>query len=221
MTETNASSPQRLRAAGAGRRRGFDADDVLVRVVDIFWQHGFATTTVRQLEAELGLTASSIYNTYGSKNELLDAAIEQYLTLMDRHVLAELRGAPDPLTGLQEFFHRVAIGVDGEHRWGCFVVSLLTENAGRDDTINQHTAQYFDTLRSDFTAALRQADAADLLDPSLVGTDRDGWIDAQVDLLLANVLGINTAARGRMGDAVVESMMRSVQSQIEQWRATS
>ncbi len=219
MARTESSSKVGQRAPGGGRKLGFDADEVLVRAVDVFWEHGFATTSVRQLESELGLTASSIYNTFGSKDELLDAAIGKYLGLMDQVVLQDLRDSSDPLDGLQEFFHCLSIGVDGEHRWGCFIVSLLTENAGRDERITSHTDQYFDTLRSDFEHALRRALDSNILDKALMGDDVEGWIAAQVDLLLAHVLGINTAARGRMGDAVVERLTASLQMQIESWRS--
>lgn len=219
MSPRSPSSASASRASGAGRKRAFDADEVLVQAVDIFWEHGFASTSIRQLEDELGLTASSIYNAFGSKNDMLEAAIEKYLVLMDSAVLSELRTAQDPLAGLQEFFHRVSIGVDGEHRWGCFVVSLLTENAGKDARINAQTNRYFDTLRADFDAALRRAHDAGLLNPAVVGEDIDRWIAAQVDLLLANVLGINTAARGRLGHPVVESMTASLQMQIDHWRS--
>lgn len=216
----NVSSTDRPdRVPGVGRKRTFDADAVLLQAVDIFWKHGFANTSVRQLEAELGLKASSIYNTFGSKNDMLDAAIEKYLGVMDRLVLAELRNAQDPLTGLQDFFHRIAIGVDGEHRWGCFVVSLLTENGGRDPAISAHTDRYFDTLRSDFDSALRRAHDLALLNPAVVGNDFDQWVSNQTELLLAHVLGINTAARGGMGDEVVDSMTAALQMQIEQWRS--
>ena len=219
MTDNAPPPKERTRAPGGGRKKSFDTDDVLVQAVDIFWQHGFADTSIRQLEDELGLTASSIYNTFGSKHDMLDAAVEKYLGLMDRVVLSELRDADDPLTGLTEFFHRVSIGVDGEHRWGCFVVSLLTENAGRDEQINARTGAYFDTLRSEFESALRRAQAAELLTPELGTGDFESWVQDQANLLLVNLLGINTAARGRMGNAVVDSLTASVQMQIESWRS--
>ena len=219
MAESGTAPKGRPRAPGGGRKRTFDADDVLVRAVDLFWEQGFSNTSVRQLETELGLTASSIYNTYGSKSDLLDAAMDQYLTLMDQVVLSKLRDSDDPLSGLSNFFHQLSIGVDGEHRWGCFIVSLLTENAGRDERVTTRTHNYFDTLRVDFEATLRRASELELLDRGVVGEDLDSWIRTQVDLLLANVLGINSAARGRMGNEVVDSMTRSVQMQIEHWRS--
>ena len=219
MAESGTAPKGRPRAPGGGRKRTFDADDVLVRAVDLFWEQGFSNTSVRQLETELGLTASSIYNTFGSKNDLLDASIEKYIGLMDRHVLTQLREADDPLIGLQDFFHLISIGVDGEHRWGCFVVSLLTENGGRDPQISAHTDQYCETLRSDFEAALWRAQEMGLLDQNVVGSDLDEWITSQVNLLLAHVLGINTAARGAMGEEVVDSMTRALQMQIESWRS--
>lgn len=200
----------RTRAPGGGRKKNFDTDEVLARALDVFWKHGFNDTTTRQLEEELGLTASSIYNAYGSKGELLDAAVDRYLDKMDEFLLRPLRTAPDPLVGLETFFQQIAVGIDGDHRSGCLIVTLLTDNAGRNETVLAHTDRYLSTLRHELAASLEQATKMGLIAADTVG--------GRLELLIAVVLGINAAARGRMGNATVEAMADAMCDQIRAWR---
>ncbi|WP_051062564.1 TetR/AcrR family transcriptional regulator [Ilumatobacter nonamiensis] len=208
--DPNAVAPTRRRAPGGGRKKTFDPDVALNRALELFWEHGFADTTTRQLEDELGLKASSIYNAFGSKRGLLDAAIGQYLDRLDRELLAPLRNAEDPLDGLDEFIHSVSIGIDGEHRSGCLVVSLLTENAARDPDLTAHTDAYLALVRREITDALERA-AND-------GIIRSDTVPERVGLLVAVVLGINAAARGRLGTDTVDTMAGAVRAQISRWR---
>ncbi|BAN04340.1 TetR/AcrR family transcriptional regulator [Ilumatobacter coccineus] len=205
-------SATRRRAPGGGRKKTFDPDVVLGQALDVFWEHGYADTTTRLLEDELGLKASSIYNAFGSKGELLDAAVAQYLQRLDREILTPLRTADDPLDGLDQLIHAVSIGIDGEHRSGCLIVSLLTENAARDPALTAHTDAYMAALRSELTDTLERA-----VDAGLIPADT---VAERIELLTTAILGINAAARGRLGPDTVEAMADSVRAQIARWRLT-
>lgn len=200
----------RQRAPGGGRKKAFDPDLAMARALEVFWEHGFADTTTRQLEDELGLKASSIYNAFGSKGGLLDAAVGQYLDRLDRELITPLRDADDPLQGLDQFIHSVSIGLDGEHRSGCLVVSLLTENAAREPALSAHTDAYLAILRRELAHALERAAAGGLILPDTVSE--------RTELLVTAVLGINAAARGRLGAGAVDAMADAVRAQTRRWR---
>lgn len=204
-------SPERLRAPGGGRKKSFDPDVVLTQALEVFWKHGFAATTTRQLEDELGLKASSIYNAFGSKGELLDAAVGRYLEQLDRDLLGRLRLAKDPLDGLEEFIQLISVGLDGKHPWGCLVVTLLCENGGRQPELTVHTDGYLGVLRHEVTRALTSA--ADL------GHIEHSSIPTRLEIVVMAVLGINTAARGRLGPEAVSAMADATCNQIREWRS--
>jgi len=48
----------------SGRPRQFEIEDVLSRTLSLFWRKGYRNTTTRDLEGELGITQSSLYNTF-------------------------------------------------------------------------------------------------------------------------------------------------------------
>jgi AcrR family transcriptional regulator len=61
-----------------GRPRGFDADEMLDKVVNVFWQHGYEGTSMATLMAATGLNKPSLYAAFGSKEELFRSAFERY-----------------------------------------------------------------------------------------------------------------------------------------------
>ena len=62
-----------------GRPRTFDEEKTLDRVMNSFWRHGFEEATFEQLVADSGLSRSSLYNSFGGKDELFEKAIELYI----------------------------------------------------------------------------------------------------------------------------------------------
>jgi AcrR family transcriptional regulator len=71
--------------------------------VDLIAEHGFEAMSVRQLASRVGLTAGSLYNHFGSKQDLLSgllqAVMEDLLSAVDRQVLQHR----DPRLQLQAF----------------------------------------------------------------------------------------------------------------------
>jgi TetR/AcrR family transcriptional repressor of nem operon len=61
-----------------GRRRQFDDLTVVRAARDVFWERGYASTSLADLEAATGLSRSSIYQAFGSKQHLFDRAVENY-----------------------------------------------------------------------------------------------------------------------------------------------
>jgi len=68
--------------ARTGRPRAFDRDDAVDQAMQLFWQHGYDSTSLSQLKAELGggISAPSFYAAFGSKEALFDECVQRYLT---------------------------------------------------------------------------------------------------------------------------------------------
>ena len=61
------------------RPRSISKEDSLERALLLFWERGYERTSIADLSAALGVGPSSIYNSFGSKEELFRAAIERYV----------------------------------------------------------------------------------------------------------------------------------------------
>ena len=76
------------------RPREFDETAALDAAIECFWRRGYEATSLRDLTAAMGLTAPSLYNAFGDKEELFALALERYL---DRNTRGRLRRLEETL----------------------------------------------------------------------------------------------------------------------------
>lgn len=62
----------------------FDPDTALETVVRLFWRQGVASTGIQDVVAATGLNRSSLYATFGGKQELYRAALRRYVEQRSR-----------------------------------------------------------------------------------------------------------------------------------------
>ncbi len=133
------------------RPRTFDHEAVLSGVMHVFRRQGFAATTVRDLEAASGLTSGSLYNSYGDKQGLFQAASAHY----NQQVLAGRinRHAPEGsgIGGLRRLFLSLLQEPGGGHA-GCLITNSAIEFG--DTEVPEFVTQGFQTLQSVFADRL-------------------------------------------------------------------
>lgn len=49
-----------------------------MRAMHLFWEQGYERTTIRDLTEAMGISAPSLYNTFGDKKALFDEAVAEY-----------------------------------------------------------------------------------------------------------------------------------------------
>lgn len=86
------------------RPRAFHDSDILTRAMFAFWQHGYGGTQVRQLEQATGLRVSSLYNRFGSKENLFLEVLDHYLERVVRRRIQRYLLDGDPADGIRRFF---------------------------------------------------------------------------------------------------------------------
>lgn len=64
---------------GRGRPRAFDRQLALDQAMRLFWDRGYDGTSLADLTEVMRLSPSSLYSTFGDKESLYKAAVEQYL----------------------------------------------------------------------------------------------------------------------------------------------
>lgn len=66
--------------AQMGRPRSFDRDEAIRQAMYLFWQHGYESTSLAMLKANLGngITAPSFYAAFGSKEALFEEVVDCY-----------------------------------------------------------------------------------------------------------------------------------------------
>ena len=184
------------------RTREFDEDDALERAMHLFWEQGYARTSVRDLVAATGVAHAGLYAAFGDKRGLFDAALERYAnTFTTRHFGAlEAKGAGRE--EIEAFFASVVDATrDGQFRYGCLMASTANEFGGASDVPAAVGANLARQIRA-FANALRNARRA-----GTVGDDIDvlavakGWV--------VTFHGLSTLARAGAPLDVVRGAVRA------------
>ena len=172
-----------------GRPREFDRDEVLTALVELFWEQGFGATSIGDVVARTGLSKSSLYGAFGSKEGLYQAALDRYLNDHQAMVRTMLIDGEDGLADVDRFFDRLWEQIDqmGEDR-GCLLVNTSTELAAAEPSLVAMGDQHRQVMRDGFSAALgRAADNGEL--------PRDR-VTALAHLMVTTALGLAVMIRG-------------------------
>ncbi len=183
------------------RVKTFDPDAVLDRAVELFWRQGFEATGVQDLVDELGISRSSLYSTFGDKDQLYLKAFERYCAREagPRHELLTRGGSV--MAGLRELL--VGLAEAPEHhpdRRGCLVVNAAMERVPHDPATTAAVAAQLRRLEDALHAALLRGQAGGEVDPS-----RDARALARFLVTVVQgmrVVGKATAERAALLDTV-------------------
>ena len=63
----------------AGRKRSFCKEEALDKATRVFWENGYAGTSLAQLTSALGINKPSLYAAFGNKEQLFAASMEHYM----------------------------------------------------------------------------------------------------------------------------------------------
>src|SRR3984957_7803943 len=119
----------------ARRRRGrpaiFDRDAVLTAATKLFWERGYEGTSFDELIAAMGISASSFYNSFGSKEQLYCEATSAYLESSGRWFFGILNDeTTDTRAAFSRLFEAMAEEFTrGDHPAGC-MISLACIHTG-------------------------------------------------------------------------------------------
>ncbi|MER6999186.1 TetR/AcrR family transcriptional regulator [Streptomyces sp. NPDC000410] len=184
----------------------FDPDTALDTMVRLFWRQGVATTGVQDIVNATGLNRSSLYATFGGKQELYLAALERYVELRSRPTLARLTEDNRGLPAVAEFFDTlIDTRSTGEYaQWGC-MVSNAHAGAENDDPevraiLDRQHRRLRDALYAALLSAQRQRQLGGGADP-----------DCAADMLALLAHGVNL--RSRAG-ADAQELRRTVAAAI-------
>ncbi len=140
------------------RQRGFDPQEALNHALLIFWKKGYRSTSLRDLTRAMGLSKSSLYDTYGDKRQLLLATLKRYQDLVIEPMAAVLESDRPGCAAIESIFQDVIAGVQNEEvKRGCFLTNCAAELAPHDSEASQAVRDGFARLESAFEQAIQRA----------------------------------------------------------------
>ena len=118
------------------RFKQFNEEEALIKAMELFWEKGYNSTSLSDLTAYLGISKGSFYDTFHSKREIFDKALDFYRTGNVKALQALLDSEPDVKKGLRKLFElNVDRSFASTMRKGCLMANTCAEMAGEDQKI--------------------------------------------------------------------------------------
>lgn len=135
----------------------FDRDQTLSKAMQIVWRNGYEASSVKALSEELGMTRSSFYNAFHSREDLFRELVALYAPQSPD---APLGGEPDgPVLALiTRVFRNIcrARAKDPEGR-GCMLVNTVSEICPSDEGLGPELSQILLASAARFQTLLQKA----------------------------------------------------------------
>lgn len=106
-----------------GRPKDFDPELVLEKAMYAFWEYGFETTPMSVLTIAMGLSAPSIYATFGNKEQLFDKAVCLYASKFAVDIGAALNQETTAKAGVERCLRLLAKRFTEGQVKGCLIIS--------------------------------------------------------------------------------------------------
>jgi AcrR family transcriptional regulator len=108
-----------------GRPKNFSREEVLEKAMPVFWKHGFAGTTLQDLERATGVNKSGLYAEFRDKEDLFLACLRRYLEHQRKRGI--LTKEPLGWKNIEVFLKSGPLN-KGEQQ-GCFAINSMREFA--------------------------------------------------------------------------------------------
>ncbi len=192
-----------------GRPLEYDPAKVLDAAMQTFWRRGYEGTSLHDLLAATGLSKSSFYQAFSSKQAAFHQALTHYCETLTTRLREKLRTADSGW----EFIETVLLSAAGEARAGddprgCMIVNVATEFSSRDAQVSELVTDGVKRVTLIFVAAVRRAQkeqtiAADK-DPKLLGR-----------YLLSSLSGLRTMVKAGSSHGAIAALVIPIMAALK------
>lgn len=175
-----------------GRKLEFEPSEALEKAMWVFWEKGFARTSIEELELATGVGRKSLYRAFRDKHALFLQALAGYRQMMAREHLAPLRRETAGVAEVRALLLRlVELGASPLGHLGCLICNTAMELAGEDPEAARQVGAYLEEVRAALRTALGQAAARGEL--ALAGPE----LERRVNILFGAIQSLCVLGRAR------------------------
>ena len=192
--------------ASMARTKEFDSDQALEDALRVFWEKGYEATSVQDLVDAMGVSRSSLYQSFGSKHDL-------FLKVLDRFARSD-RNLETATAGMEPGLARIraALRLAGEQTAtdtrGCLMVNAIVEQGGLDSeiqAISQATRLHLETF---FAHSLADAERRGEISP---GRDHVALARFLTNALFGLRVTAKTASDPEVIRSIVDTTLRCIE----------
>ncbi len=140
-----------------GRPREFNTTEVLDKATQVFWVKGYNATSLNDLIEAMGISKSSFYETFSSKQDLFHSSIDRYATTELKNMVVTLESdLPGREAIAQVFLNTANRFINNAIPMGCFLSNSAAELAPDDVQTKDKISGYFHGAEEAFTNAVKR-----------------------------------------------------------------
>ncbi|PEW71391.1 UNVERIFIED_ORG: TetR family transcriptional regulator [Bacillus cereus] len=125
------------------RLREFDEEKALDAAMQLFWEKGYAATSLSDLTAKMEIQKPSLYSAFGDKEGLFEAALRRYTNLHAANIRIKLQNEQSVKEAIRAFFEDM---VEEEYKKdfskGCFCINTMVELAPHNEKFEVLTREH-------------------------------------------------------------------------------
>ncbi|MFJ2848056.1 MULTISPECIES: TetR/AcrR family transcriptional regulator [Streptomyces] len=196
--------------AERGRPRAFDRTVALRGAMEVFWELGYEGAKLTDLTGAMNINSASLYNTFGSKEQLFREAVALYGSTTGSATARALREEPTARAAVEAMLRgNIDIFADTGTPSGCMIVLAAANCAHQNRGVADHLAGHRRRTVAELEDRLQRAIVEGELAP---GTD----IRSVADFYATLLYGLSIEAR----DGVpVERLRSTVDRAVGLWDA--
>jgi len=179
-----------VKVANMPWEKTFDVEDVLARAIAVFWDKGYAASSMADLTRAMGINKGSLYNTFGSKKKLFIRALQQYDHDRSQRSLHKMLAKNNPLDAINGLFEQaITHNCSNPANKGCLLVNTALELPHHDADIQEMVTRSLDNLK-------------DFFEQNIIRGQADGTIPAHINpqttahVLRSLIVGLQVLSRG-------------------------
>ncbi|OMQ11970.1 TetR/AcrR family transcriptional regulator [[Flexibacter] sp. ATCC 35103] len=139
------------------RTKEFNEDQALDKAIEIFWHKGYNGTSAQDLVTHLGLSRSSLYDTFGDKQKLFAQSLQRYQKNAQNQIVDLLDKSENIKETLKEIFKQAVVeSLEDRITKGCFMVNSSVELAMHDEEIAKIVKNNSQIMEDVFTKAVQK-----------------------------------------------------------------
>lgn len=139
------------------RTKDFDQEEVLGKAVCLFWHKGYNGTSMQELVDHLGISRSSLYDTFVDKHTLYLKALEYYQNTSTGKMCDIVSHAKTAKQAIKSLLELVTSDISNQQQAkGCFLVNAEVEVASHDAEVKEIICKNEQLIESAFFKAIRK-----------------------------------------------------------------
>lgn len=187
------------------RPREFDEEQVTERLLQTFWNLGYAATSIPLLSEATGLGPGSLYAAFGNKETMFQIATERYRDYLSAELKSDTRG----LEGIKTIYDKVVcLTIEDPARRGCLIINAIPGSK----VLSQATQKNLKNALGDFRKLTRRRLTEALEESNHKDTSQ---LDSLTATLAASAVGIRVLGRAGMGKKHLQSIADGVVMLVE------